>query len=106
MSRGRDLLFQVILALIGLDEKAVDAFKLAFDALFIHDTLDLVDGLRVALHGQPGFFESVPLDYPVYTVVDRIGDMSGRSAGLAATDPAIIEQDDLNACLGQEIRRS
>jgi hypothetical protein len=85
-------------------QKTIDTPKVAFNAFFIDDLLDVLDGSRVAVGSKTGALFSVqPLDLEV-PVIESIREVSGRPPGLTACNRAVIQHHDGFALTQQGVR--
>ena len=85
--RGGQLAIEERFVVLGSAEQvAVEPLEVTRDPLAGHDALDAIDGRRVALGREPRAALAVEALEIEIAIVERIDEMGGRRAGLAAAD--------------------
>ena len=92
--RGLELAIQIrFIVLGGAEQVAVEPHEIAGDPLARDDAFDAIDGGRVAFRREPRAALAVEALQIHEAIVERIDEVRGGGAGLAATDAAIVEHD-------------
>jgi hypothetical protein len=92
--RRVELAIQLLGIIAGRNEQVpIEAREVTLDRFVTNDSLDPVDGRRVALGRQPGSLMAVELFEVVEAIVESRHQMRGRAACLAARRRAIVQDD-------------
>src|SRR3954465_9335304 len=104
--RSGELSLELLASVFPAEEQvAFDALELAVDVFHRCDALDAMNRRHMALSGETRAFLSVELFDVVIAVVESGGEMGSSSAGFAATDRAVIDDDDRATCAREQVGR-